>query len=110
MSAATYNLTIPRGADFGFSLRILDINEDVVTGTLAGHKAEIREAFKKPLAASFTITQVNGTLFFSLTKEQTLALDVNKKYQWDFFFEETSGTVDKLLGGSVAVEPNITHL
>ena len=117
MSAAKHDLVIPRGEDYNFTLRILDsLDEPVAFGATLG-KAEIREADRKPLAAAFTIgsvagasTPTDGTLKFSLTDTQTLALDVNKRYKWDFFWFDAAGVTHKLLYGDVTVAANITHL
>ncbi len=124
MSAAKYDLNIARGADYTFTLRLLDINEDpVVFDASANFKAEIREAHRKPLTAAFAITTESGAgasnvdaalsageVQFTLTDTATLSLDVNKKYQWDFFFTDRTGFVDRLLYGDVNVIPNITNL
>ena len=111
MSAAKHDLVIPRGEDYNFTLRILDsLDEPVAFGATLG-KAEIREADRKPLAAAFTITSLgDGTLKFVLTDTQTLALDVNKRYKWDFFWFDAAGVTHKLLYGDVTVAANITHL
>jgi len=124
MSAAKYDLTIPKGEDYNFTLRILDSLDEPVafaayvsaTNPVYG-KAEIREADRKPLAAAFTIgsvagasTPTDGMLKFSLTDTQTLTLDVNKKYKWDFFWFDSTGLRYKLLYGDVNVVANITHL
>lgn len=115
MSAAKYDLTVARGADYSFTLRLLDINEDPVpvTGGSVAYKAEIREAHRKPLSAAFTIATGgagSGELLFSLADTDTATLDVNKKYQWDFFFTDTNGYVDRMIYGDVTVVPNITDL
>jgi hypothetical protein len=124
MSAAKYDLTIPKGEDYNFTLRILDSLDVPVpfltyvsaTSPVYG-KAEIREADRKPLAAAFTIgsvagstTPTDGTLKFALTDTQTLTLDANKHYKWDFFWFDTAGNRFKLLYGDVNVVANITHL
>jgi hypothetical protein len=124
MSAAKYDLTIPKGEDYNFTLRILDSLDVPVpfsayvspTNPVYG-KAEIREADRTPLAAAFTIgsvsglsTPTDGTLKFSLTDTKTLALDANKRYKWDFFWFDTAGNRLKLLYGDVNVVANITHL
>lgn len=124
MSAAKHDLVIPRGEDYNFTLRILDSLDEPVpfltyvssTNPVYG-KAEIREADRKPLAAAFTIgsvaggtTPTDGTLKFVLTDTQTLALDVNKRYKWDFFWFDAADVTHKLLYGDVTVAANITHL
>ena len=118
MSAAKYDLAIPKGEDFNFTLRILDSLDNPVTMNVSAPygKAEIREESRKPLAAAFSITSVSGsgaptdgTLKFSLTHAQTLVLDTNKKYKWDFFLYNSSNQI-KLLYGDVRVESNITNL
>ena len=111
MSAAKHDLVIPRGEDYNFTLRILDsLDEPAAFGDTFG-KAEIREADRKPLAAAFTITSLgDGTLKFALTDTQTLTLDVNKRYKWDFFWFDAGGLRHKLLYGDVTVSANITHL
>jgi len=113
MSAAKYDLTIPKGEDYNFTLRILDSLEAPATLAAAAPfgKAEIREADCKPLAAAFTITSLgDGTLKFALTDTQTLTLDANKRYKWDFFWFDAAGNRLKLLYGDVKVDANISHL
>jgi len=112
MSAAKYDLTISKGEDYNFTLRILDsLDEPVTFPTAPFGKAEIRESERKPLAAAFTITSLgSGTLKFVLTDTQTLSLDVNKKYKWDFFWFDFSGLRYKLLYGNVNVVANVTNL
>lgn len=124
MSAAKYDLTIPRGADYDFTLRILDINEDPVSFTgSCDFKAEIREAHRKPLAVAFSFDTFNGVgvsntdaalatgeVKFKLTDTQTKSLDVAKKYEWDFFWTDSGGLVHRLLYGAVNCTPNITHV
>lgn len=124
MSAAKHDLVIPKGEDYNFTLRILDSLDEPVpflayvspTNPVYG-KAEIREADRKPLAVAFTIgsiagasTPTDGTLKFALTDTQTLTLDVNKRYKWDFFWFDAGGLRHKLLYGDVTVAANITHL
>ena len=111
MSAVKYDLVIPKGEDYNFTLRILDsLDEPVAFGATLG-KSQIRDARRKPLAATFTITSLgDGTLKFVLTDTQTLTLDVNKRYKWDFFWFDSGGITHRLLYGEVTVEPNITHL
>jgi hypothetical protein len=111
MSAAKYDLTIPKGEDYNFTLRVLDSLDVPLAFTSSPYgKAEVREADRKPLAASFTITSLgDGTLKFALTSTQTLALDSNKRYKWDFFLNNGSAKT-RLLYGNVDAVPNITHL
>jgi len=111
MSAAKYDLTIPKGEDYNFTLRVLDsLDVPLIFNTAPYGKAEVREADRKPLAASFTITSLgDGTLKFALTSTQTLALDSNKRYKWDFFLNNGSAKT-RLLYGNVDAVPNITHL
>ena len=110
MSAAKYDLTIPKGEDYNFTLRILDSLDVPVALVSPFGKAEVREADRKPLAAAFTITSLgDGTLKFALTSTQTLALDSNKRYKWDFFLNNGSAKT-RLLYGNVDAVPNITHL
>ena len=113
MSAAQYDLYIPKGADFNFTLRILDAFEDPVTltGGNTSFKAEIRENHRKPLAAAFSVTAIgDGQLKFVLSNEKTITLDVNKQYKWDFYWTDTAGNVEKLLYGNVFIEPNISNI
>lgn len=116
MKAALYNLEIDKGGSFDFTLRILDALDQPVTlsGGSTAFAAHIREGHRKPLVAALTVAPVSGTpdgtLRFSLTADQTLALDPNKRYVWDFFWTDTSGKREKLLTGSVNVSANITHL
>ena len=112
MSAAKYDLTIPKGEDYNFTLRVLDSLDVPLTFTWPYGKAEVREADRKPLAAAFIITSLGdgtGTLKFVLTSNQTLALDSNKRYKWDFLLNNGSAKT-RLLYGNVSAIPNITHL
>lgn len=115
MSAARHDLNIERGAAKVFTLRIVDkFGAPVaVTGGSTAFKAEIREAHRKPLIASFTITVADsneGTLRFALSSADSLALDTTRLYQWDFYWSDTAGVRRRLLYGSVTVIPNITNL
>lgn len=124
MAAAKYDLTISRGADFNFTLRILDINNDPASFTgSTDFKAEIREAYRRPLIAAFAFETNNaagssttnaaladGEVKFILTAAQTSAMDVLKQYEWDFFWVDSAGLTHKLLQGEVAVDPNITNI
>jgi hypothetical protein len=116
MSAAKYDLTIQKGEDYNFSLRILDSLDQPVTFGFAPYGvAEIREASGKALSAKFTIggvssgTPTDGTLKFSLSRSQTLSLDINKQYKWDFFWYKSAAS-KKLLVGYVNVVPNISKV
>lgn len=117
VAAAQYNLKIDKGGAFDFSLRILDALDEPVTlsGGSTAFKAQIREDHRKPLIASFTVGPYpveapDGTVRFLLTAAQTLLLDPNKKYVWDFFWTDTAGIRRRILFGKVSVEENITHL
>jgi hypothetical protein len=114
MSAAKRDLTIERGSSKSFTLRIVDVFGDTVAvGSPSTHKAEIREAHRKPLVAAFTVAPVAdtpGTVRFTLDGDDSLALDVARQYQWDYFFTDTAGTRKRLLYGNVTVEPNISYL
>jgi hypothetical protein len=115
MSAAKRNLTIERGSAKSFTLRIVDVFGDpvAVSGGDSEHKAEIREAHRRPLVASFTIAPVEGTtgtVRFTLSSADSAALDVTRNYQWDYFFTDTAGVRKRLLYGDVKVEPNISHI
>lgn len=113
MSAALYNLIIERGEDFSFTLTVLDESEFPVNMAGSNFKAEIREEYKKPLVATFTPSVNSSTqeITLSLTKNQTITLDVNKKLKWDLFWiQSDESTTKKLLSGLVQVNPNITNL
>lgn len=116
MTPLTADLVIPRGADFNFTLRVLDALGDPVTltGGSTAFKAEIRQAPKRPLAAAFTVTAQTGDdagdLLFSLTDTQTKALDPKIRYKWDCYWTDTIGTVKRLAYGDVIVEHNISNI
>jgi len=112
MAATKYDLTISKGEDFNFALRITDaLDQPANLGSSPFGKAEIREADQKPLAATFTVASLgDGTLKLSLTKAQTLALDSNKKYKYDFFWFDADDLYQRLLYGEVSVVPNITNI
>jgi hypothetical protein len=115
MSASLHDLNIERGAAKVFTLRIVDKfgAPSTITGGSTAFKAEIREAHRKPLISAFTITVVDsaeGTIRFTLSSADSLALDTARQYQWDFYWTDTSGVRRRLLYGSVSVTPNITSL
>lgn len=113
MNAAKQDIVVSKGADFSFTLRIIDEfdNAAVLTGGSTAFKAQIREDHGKPLVAAFTITAIgDGQLRFVLTNEQTKSLDINKKYKWDFFWTDSSGIVSKLIYGNVIVDSNVTNI
>jgi hypothetical protein len=112
MSAAKRNLNIERGAEKSFTLQIKDATGAAVNLTGSSFKAEIREAHRKPLVASFTCTTAapatNGTILCVLADDQTSNLDVSQRYKWDLFWRDSGGTNRRLLYGDVVVQPNIT--
>jgi len=115
MSAAQYNFSIAQGEDSNFSLQVNGPTGSPIVLTTGGQlfKAEIREAHKKPLACTIAVTAsstVVGSLLFVISKANSLALDVAKNYQWDFFWTDGGGTTHKLLYGNVTVIGNITHV
>lgn len=113
MSAANYDLSIACGEDFSFTLRVLDAFEDPIDFSGSTFIAEIREEYKKPLVAAFTITSVpneSGVLKFALTDDQTKLLSPSKQYKWDFFWTASSGIVTKLLYGTVNAVANISNV
>lgn len=111
MAAAQYNLEIARGEDFNFTLRITDSFDEPVPFNLSACKAEIREDYKKPLVASFTLTNLgDGTIKFSLSSAVTKSLQVEKSLKWDFFFADSNSLLSKQIEGTVTVDPNITNV
>ena len=110
------NLTIDRGADYGFDLRIVDADAvaiDLGVGTVL--EAEIRELPRRILAATFTVAPLaggspDGTCVFTLPKEQTLLLTKGKNYDWDFFWTDTAGTRRRPLYGEITLRDNVTHV
>ena len=121
MSAPQYNLKISRGEDFSFTLRLLNSFKEPVLLTSAetsAHpatfKSEIREEYKKPLVQSLAVTALgDGVIYATLTHAQTLTFDTNKRYKWDLFWTDNTGSaavVHKLLYGDVIVSPNITNI
>ena len=110
VSAANYNLSISRGEDFNFTLRVVDSYQDAVDFSSSTFIAEIREDHKKPLVTAFTVTnEGNGTLKFALTDTQTKLLSPERHYKWDFFWTKASITT-KLLYGTVSVVGNISNV
>jgi len=117
VKAARYDLNIDRGGSFDFTLRVLDsLDEPVVlSGGVTLFESHIREGHRTPLVVALTVAPFpandpDGNLRFSLTPEQTLLLDPNRKYVWDFFWTDPSGQRRKLLFGNANVDSNITHL
>lgn len=127
MAAALFNLLVPKGADYRRVLLIEDSLGDPVSfsGDAAFH-AEIREKHGRPLAAELTFKTKNGwgtdtagttdatlddgQVAIILPRAESARLESGRNYQWDFFFTDSSGFVDKLLYGSVTVDPSITNL
>lgn len=112
MAAAKHNITIDRGADFGFTLTIRNPQQEVVDVSNDTFKAEIRRAPKQPLIAAFTCDAetagLNGIVNFTLPSSESLKLDGNITYYWDVF--RMTPLKDKLIAGSVKVEDNVTHI
>jgi hypothetical protein len=110
VSAANYDLSIDSGEDFNFTLRVLDAFEDPIDFSGSDFVAEIREEHKKPLIASFAVSDIgDGTLKFELTNEQTKLISPTRNYKWDFFWTQ-SGVTTKLLYGSVKSTHNISNV
>lgn len=111
MAAALYNLEISRGEDFNFTLRILDSLDQPVPFNLSLCKAEVREGHKKPLVASFVLSDLgDGTIKFALPSTVTKLLPISDSLKWDFFFADSIGSLSKLISGKVTLDPNISNV
>ena len=110
MSAAQYDLSISCGEDFTFTLRVIDPFDDPIDFTNSTFIAEIREEHKKPLIASFSITdEDDGTLRFLLPSDKTKVISPSKQYKWDFFWTK-NGITTKLLYGNVSSIAHISNV
>ena len=111
MPAALYNLTIEQGADYSKSIVIRNADGSLRDLTGQSFRMQIREHYHSPTVlaqASLNVALANSRATFSLTAEQTSALDV-KRAVYDLEMFNSSGNVLRLLKGSVDIEYEVTR-
>lgn len=115
MAAAAHNITIERGADYGFELTIKNsagVVVDLSSIPIANFKAQIRRSSGKPLVASFTTAfktdGTDGIVIFTLTDTESNKLNSRHRYEYDLFWQDSSGARDYLIRGTATVNGNIT--
>ena len=110
MTAAVYNITIDKGADFS---RSFIIKEDSVILDLTNHsfQAQTREHPTHADAVTFTCTvqdAANGVMGISLTDEQTQAMSAGT-WHWDLIMTDADGLKSSLMEGRAFVKQGVTR-
>jgi hypothetical protein len=112
--ADTYNIQIDAGATF--RLQVSYVDDDNVAINITGYSARmhVRETVTSTStvialtsSSGITITGATGTLDIVIAKSVTK--DLVGPYVYDLEIESGSGVVDRLLQGSVTVNPEVTR-
>jgi hypothetical protein len=112
--ADTYNIQIDAGSTYRLQIPYLD--DDDVAINLTGYSARmhIREdvtsedtVLELTSSSGITITPATGTLDIVIAKSVTK--DLVGPYVYDLEIESGAGVVDRLLQGSVTVNPEVTR-
>jgi hypothetical protein len=110
-SPAKVDLTIYQGASFAISLTATDEAGNLINWTGYAAKAQVRENFQATHSVlTFAASPLgsNGVVALSATTAQTVSLQTNKEYVWDFKVD--NGTeVDVPFTGVVSVEPRVSR-
>lgn len=112
MNAAKYDITIDRASEYDFILTVQNYSGNPVDLSMGtSFYSDIRESISKKEIMSFNavpiIAEGNNRVSFRLLESQTLALNPNKKYEYDIFMVR-EGVTTCLLYGSISVRANIT--
>jgi hypothetical protein len=112
--ADTYNIQIDAGSTF--QLQVSHLDDDDVAINLTGYSARmhIREdvtsedtVLELTSSSGITITAATGTLDIAIAASVTK--DLVGPYVYDLEIESGAGVVDRLLQGSVTVNPEVTR-
>jgi hypothetical protein len=110
MSAASYDITIEQGADYGLWLHVKNPDGSSYNLTGATISADIRKDWQYPVITSFGVTitdAVNGLVSLSMPASQSKLIDVlNGKYDVLMFI---GGVKIRLMQGNITISPFITH-
>ncbi|MDE1170930.1 MAG: hypothetical protein PW734_06955 [Verrucomicrobium sp.] len=111
MPAASYDITIERGADYSLPLVFKDGNGTPLNIIAATFKAQIREAAEgNVILATFTVTvdgETPGRVVISLTGSQTADLDFASGV-YDLFMSN-AGISYRMVAGNVTITPTVTR-
>jgi hypothetical protein len=110
MTAAVYNITIDKEADFS---RSFVIKEDAVVKDLTDHSfaAQVRTHHTDTSATSFTITitdAANGVINLAIADTVTADMEAGTSY-WDLVMIDDNGLKSRLLEGKAFVKAGVTR-
>jgi hypothetical protein len=110
MSAASYDITIEQGADYGLGLHVKNpdgSNYDLTGATIT---ADIRKDWQYPVIASFGVTITNasgGLISIALPASINKTIDVMSG-KYDVLMLK-GGVKIRLMQGNITISPYITH-
>ena len=112
--AKTHNIEIDAGATFQLQASYLDDNDVAINLTGYTARMHVRETVTSPStvialtsSSGITITPATGTLDIAIAASVTK--DLVGPYVYDLEIESVSGVVDRLLQGSITVNPEVTR-
>jgi len=111
MAAGTYNFILEQGATFN---RILTLKENNSAMNLSGYSvaSKMRSTHDSgTVAGTFTCTISNasaGEITMQMTNSTTASLEEGM-YVYDLEITASSGTVTRIMEGSVTVNPEVTR-
>jgi hypothetical protein len=112
--ADTYNIQIDAGATYRLQVSHVDDNDVAINLTGYTARMHVRETVTSAStvialtsSSGITITPSTGTLDIVIAK--TVTKDLVGPYVYDLEIESGAGVVDRLLQGSVTVNPEVTR-
>jgi hypothetical protein len=111
MAAGTHNFTLEQGVTFS---KIITVKEDGTAMNLTGYSARSQmrathDSTSIALTFSTTVSNAsNGQITIQATDSQTAAVEEGI-YVYDVEMESDSGTVTRLIEGTVTVTPEVTR-
>ena len=112
MSASTYNISLERNADYSVTLILKDSQGVPIDVTDAYVCGQIKQDYYFPPIEEFIIDKItpeSGVVKLRLEAAQTVRLHPGE-LKYDILVRYSDWTYQKLLKGTVSVDPNITTI
>jgi hypothetical protein len=109
MTAAQYDITLDRAADYNLTVSVQNSAGSPVNLTGAAIYAEIRDYNTKKEVVAFTTVGSSlstGVIALSLTEANTKLLNTKTRYEWDLFLVRTGTVTERLLYGDLTCRQN----
>jgi len=112
MSAGKLDLKMEQGVTFLKTLVLKDALGAYININLCIFRGQIRESFASSTFVPFAFTIVNGAagaVTMALTDAQTSTLKAGPKYVYDVEMVDASGSVTRIMQGTIKISPEVTR-